>query len=255
MYASVNTLAHKFNIYPLLNTIVYFTKKTFVKKTSYPFIAIILFILVVVLNSIQYSNNDSNNDKYYLQSKITEKRYDDNKNLKNVYLSNYILYFYDVIGINAFLYNGLLHIFYLILVYILLALIEMNIGHIPLLFLLFIIILFSTAYMRGIVNSICENSYHIDDLTRSPYCCGSQILFTSLGFVLYLIQHNIIQMNNYIIMLFIIVLALIGIILFDYYTEFKNKQYKEEDTKLCYSLNWHASLLIFGILCGVAMGN
>jgi len=29
----------------------------------------------------------------------------------------------------------------------------------------------------------------------------------------------------------------------------------EEDSKVCTSLNWHASLLIFGILCGVAMGN
>ena len=61
-------------------------------------------------------------------------------------------------------------------------------------------------------------------------------------------------MNNYILMLFIIVLAWIGIILFDYYTEFKKKN-MEENTKVCYSLNWHASLLIFGILCGVAMGN
>ena len=168
---------------------------------------------------------------------------------------NFILYFYNIIGINAFLYNGLLHIFYLIFVYILLSLIEMNIGHIPLIILLFIIILFSSAYMDGIVNSICENSYNIDDLRSSPYCCGSQILFTSLGFVLYLIQHNIIQMNYYILMLFIIVLAWIGTILFDYYTVFINKKYMEEDSKVCTSLNWHASLLIFGILCGVAMGN
>ena len=250
MYATVNKIAHKFNIYPLLNNIVYFTKRTFVKETSYPIISIILFIIVIILNSIQYSKNDE-----YLQNKIIEKRYDDNKKLKNVYLSNFILYFYDIIGINAFLYNGLLHIFYLILVYILLSLIEMNIGHIPLIILLFIIILFNSAYMDGIVNSICENSYNINDLRTSPYCCGSAILFTSLGFVLYLIQHNIIQMNYYILMLFIIVLAWIGTILFDYYTVFINKKYMEEDSKVCNSLNWHASLLIFGILCGVAMGN
>ena len=81
----------------------------------------------------------------------------------------------------------------------------MNIGHIPLIILLFIIILFNSAFLKGIGNSICENSYNINDLRSSPYCCGSQILFTSLGFVLYLIQHNIIQMNYYILMLFIIV--------------------------------------------------
>jgi len=250
MYATVNKIAHKFNIYPLLNNIVYFTKRTFVKETSYPIISIILFIIVIILNSIQYSKNDTQ----YLQNKIEEKRYD-NKKLKNVYLSNFILNFYNIIGINGFLYNGLLHIFYLILAYILLALIEMNIGHIPLIILLFIIILFNSAYMDGIVNSICENSYNINDLRSSPYCCGSAILFTSLGFVLYLIQHNIIQMNYYIIMLVIIVLAWIGTILFDYYTVFTKYKYMEEDSKVCTSLNWHASLLIFGILCGVAMGN
>ena len=250
MYATVNKIAHKFNIYPLLNNIVYFTKRTFVKETSYPIISIILFIIVIILNSIQYSKNDE-----FLQNKIEEKRYDDNKKLKNVYLSNFILNFYNIIGINAFLYNGLLHIFYLIFVYILLSLIEMNIGHIPLIILLFIIILFNSAYMNGIVNSICENSYNINDLRTSPYCCGSAILFTSLGFVLYLIQHNIIQMNYYILMLFIIVLAWIFTILFDYYTVFINKKYMEEDSKVCNSLNWHSSLLIFGILCGVAMGN
>ena len=58
----------------------------------------------------------------------------------------------------------------------------MNIGHIPLIILLFIIILFNSAYMDGIVKSICENSYNINDLRTSPYCCGSAILFTSLGF-------------------------------------------------------------------------
>ena len=244
MYATVNKIAN----------IVSFIKRTFVKETSYPIISIILFIIVIILNSIQYSKNDKN----YLQSKITENRYDDNKKLKNVYLSNFILYFYNIIGINAFLYNGLLHIFYLIFVYILLSLIEMNIGHIPLIILLFIIILFNSAYMNGIVNSICENSYNINDLRTSPYCCGSAILFTSLGFVLYLIQHNIIQMNYYILMLFIIVLVWIGTILFDYYTVFTKNKYKymEEDRKVCsILLKSHSSLLIFGILCGVAMGN
>ena len=251
MYASVNTLAHKFNIYPLLNNIVYFTKRTFVKEKSYPFIAIILFIIVIVLNSIQYSKNDKN----YLQNKIKESRYDDNKKLKNVYIQNFILYFYDVIGINAFLNTGLLHILYFMLTYFCLALIEMNIGHIPLLFLLFIIILFSTAYMDGIVKSICKNSYDISGLSYSPYCCGSQILFTSLGFILYLILHNIIQMKYYILMLFIILLIWVSIILVDYYTVYKQNEYIEKDSKICHSFNLHATLLIFGILCGLSLGN
>ena len=119
MYAFVNKIAHKFNIYPLLNNIVYFTKKAFVKKTSYPFITIILFIIVIILNSIQYANND----KQYLQNKIDEASRDDNKNLKNMYIPNFILYFYNIVGINAFLYGGLANILYFILKYIFVALI------------------------------------------------------------------------------------------------------------------------------------
>lgn len=251
MYASVNKIAHKFNIYPLLNNIVYFTKKAFVKKTSYPFITIILFIIVIILNSIQYDNND----KKYLQNKIDEARRDDNKYLKNMYIPNFILYLYNIIGINAFLYGGLANILYFMLTYIFVALIEMNIGHIPLLFLLFIIILFNIAYMEGIVNSICTNSYTINGLTNAPYCCGSAILFTALGFVLYLIQHNIIKMKYYIIMLFIILLTWIIIIIIDYYTFFIKNENLNEDSQKCYSFNWHAMLLIFGIFCGVALGN
>ena len=62
-------------MYPLLKNIVSLTKKTFVKETGYPIISIILFILVIILNSIQYSNNDE-----FLQNKIEENRFHADKN-------------------------------------------------------------------------------------------------------------------------------------------------------------------------------
>lgn len=237
-------------MYSIINDITCFIKGTFIKKTKFPLISIITFIIVIYLNSIQYAMNN----KDYLQNKIINSRFDYDK-LKSTYLPNFILYYFDVIGINGFLTNGLVHILFFIITYICLSLIELNIGHIPLLFLLFIIILFSRAYMNDIVSSICKNVYfdYNSDIRDSPYCCGSAILFTSVGFILYLIQKNIIQMKYYILMLFIILLSWILIILYDYNNFRKNKSNK--DTQICYSFNWHAAFFIFGIVCGFSLGN
>ena len=56
-------------------------------------------------------------------------------------------------------------------------------------------------------------------------------------------------------MLFIILLTWIIIIIIDYYTFFIKNENLNEDSQKCYSFNWHAMLLIFGIFCGVALGN
>ena len=121
MYASVNSLAHKFNMYPLLQNIVYFTNSTFVKKTHYPIISICLFIIAVVLNSIQYHKNNNT----YLQDKIIISNKDYPSGTTNI--SNTFLYIYDFIGINGFIDNTPAHIFLLIVTYVCLSLIELNI--------------------------------------------------------------------------------------------------------------------------------
>jgi hypothetical protein len=245
MYATVNKIAHKFNIYPFLNNIVYFTKRTFVKKTSYPIISILLFILVIILNSIQYSNNDE-----YLQNKIKESISTDKNKLS---LQNSLLYLYDFIGINGFLTEGLVHILFYILTYVCLSLIELNIGHISLLFLLFIGIMFHVV-SKFFNLAICNNelSFSSNRLISGSYCCGSFVLYMSLGCVLFLIQKNI---NNWILrsfILLVILLVWILILLYDYNTIYK---YKNNPQKICNSINYHAANFVFGIFCGMALAN
>ena len=184
MYASVNTLSHKFNIYPLLNSIVYFVKSTFIKKTNLPFISIFVFIIAVVLNSIQYSKNDTN----FLQDNTTSHK---TNKLNQVTLSNLLLYIYDFIGINGFLSSGLTVIIFLIITYSCLALIEMNIGHVAILFLLLIDIMFQIS-IGEVSSALCRNYINQESrISNSPYCCGSFVQYMSIGFILYLTYKNI----------------------------------------------------------------
>ena len=235
-------------MYPWLKNIVSLTKKTFVKETGYPIISILLFILVIILNNIQYSNNNKN----YLKNKIKESISADKNKLS---LQNSLLYLYDFIGINSFIYNSFAQILFYILTYACLLLIELNIGHISLLFLLLIGIMFQFTW-DGFQEAICVNSLNSwtsGSLIYSPYCCGSFVLFMSLGFVLYLIQKNINnwRMRSYIV--FGILCTWIGCFLYDYYSTYKND--KDGPQKTCKSFNWHAANFVFGILCGVVLGN
>jgi hypothetical protein len=67
---------------------------TFIKKTKLPFISIGLFIILIVLNSIQYAANDRN----YIQDLIKNSVSDapDSTSPQNA-----LLYIFDLIGINA----------------------------------------------------------------------------------------------------------------------------------------------------------
>ena len=247
MYSSVNKLAHKYDMYPLLNSIVYFVNSTFVKKTNLPFISIYLFIVVIILNSIQYYKNDKN----FLQNNIMMNSENDSN---KVTLSNALLYVYDVIGINGFLSEGLMHILFFMLTYFCLALIEMNIGHVALLFLLLVDIMFQLT-IGGIKSSLCINNISDSDrLPYSPYCCGSFVLYMSLGFVLYLIYKNMNSIFTKGFILFIIVCVWIGCILVDKYINFAEIK-KEDSIITCYAFLWHAANFLLGLLSGIVLGN
>jgi hypothetical protein len=239
MYATVNKIAN----------IVSFIKRTFVKETSYPIISILLFILVIIVNSIQYSNNDKNYIQYNIQRSISTDK-------NNLSLQNSLLYLYDFISINGFMYNGLIYILFYILTYFCLSLIELNIGHISLLFLLLIGIMFQLSW-GGFQDAICANSLYSNSrsLLSSPYCCGSFVLFMSLGFVLYLIQKNINNWGIRSLILFVILCTWIGCILYDYYSKFSYGDDKDGPQKTCKSFNWHAANFVFGIFCGVTLAN
>ena len=252
MYASVNTIAHKLNIYPVLNNSLYFINKSFIKTRKYPIISIILFIIVIVLNSIQYHNND----KDYLQKKIklSDITYDKSKNVRHddsVHTSNTLLYIYDLIGINGFINNTPAHIFFYILTYLCLSLIEMNIGYLALLFLLFIDLMFMT-FWDQYQDAICRNEIlSSDGVSHSAYCCGSFILFMALGFVLYIIQNNVNNIYLRSLVILIIIFTFFMCSLYEKNITFEKMQ--ESSQKTCKIYTWHAANFMFGIACAAAL--
>lgn len=247
MYSSENKIGHKYGIYPLLNTIVDFVKKSIIKKTNLPFISIFIFISVIILNSIQYSKNDTQ----YLQNTSTTHL---QHKFGQVTLSNTLLYIYNLIGINGFLSNGLAHILFFMLTYFCLALIEMNIGHVALLFLLLVDIMFQFTIGR-FKSSVCINYLSgCEDITNATYCCGSFVLFISLGFVLYLIYKNMNTKLHKGLILFVILCVWIGCILTDKYINFADN--KEDDSiKICQSFLWNSANFLLGVFSGIVLSN
>lgn len=242
MYSSVNKIAHKYDLYPLLNSILYFVKKTFIKKTNLPFISIFLFILVIILNSIQYAKNDTN----FLQDNTTSHK---KHKLYQVTLSNSLLYLYSLIGINTFISSGIHNIIFFMLTYFCLALIEMNIGHVAVLFLLLVDIMFNSS-ITGFNRSLCVNdnnskNFHI-------YCCGSFLQYMTIGFVLYLLYKNL-NSKLYKGLIILITLSTFIIIILDDFNFSDNK--RDDSEKICNAFLWHASNLLLGIFSGIVLGN
>lgn len=242
-----NNHKHTFNIYQLLKNILNFCNNTFIKKTKYPIISICLFFIVIILNSIQYSKNDN----LYLQNKIiTSNTPENNKNA--------LLYFYELIGINSFISNTPAYFFVIIISYFLVSLVELNIGHTMLLFLLFIYMMFSTFWPQ-FRNSICENNLIPNPIMTSPFCCGSFISVMSLGFILCLFLKNVKNINNIInIYIIIFILSLIIFIFFmlSLYDRYVTDAYMPDGSaKTCNVYTWHCGNFLFGIICGFALGN
>jgi hypothetical protein len=251
MYSSINSFAHRFNMYPLLQNTVYLFNSTFVKKTHYPIISICLFIIVIVLNSIQYANNEN-----YLQDKIlipnnTLKSTDDTYSITtNSNINNILIYIYDLIGINGFIKNTPGYIFVFIFMYICVSLIELNIGHASLLFLLFITYTFRS-FWSGFTKSICENNFIVQSIDTSRLCCSSDITCMSLGFILCLLLKNIKNIYSAIFIIFLIIIVFSSLLLYDYYIP--DSTNKSANTYII--LTRHGWYYIFGIISGLALGN
>jgi hypothetical protein len=215
--------------------------KIFINKTSIPIISIFLFILVIILNSIQYSNNN----KKYLQNSVLSYGYG------TVNLDNAILFIYNFVGINGFLNNSLLHIIYLIITYSLLSLIEMNIGYLSLIFLLFITMVFST-FWDQFTDAICKNNIvSINGVGHGAYCCGSFLLLMSLGFALVILLKNINNPLHKIIILCLMIVLFFAIMVYE-----KNITYSHihnNNSKQCLAYTWHGGMYVFGILCGLQL--
>jgi hypothetical protein len=218
----------------------------FVKKTKLPFISISLFIIVIVLNSIQY-----NNDENYLQNQIknTTSSAPDSTSPQNV-----MLYIYDLIGINGFISYGLGIILLFILTYIFLSLVEMNIGHIKLVFFLIVCLMFRY-FIGGFSSAICKNNLrNCKDIKDSPYCCGSFIMWASFGFTLFIIQKHTTDFYKKIYAWFIIGCVWAGNILIDNYFSFENMK-DGSNQKNCEIFFWHATNFLLGLFCALVFSN
>jgi len=218
-----------------------------IKKYSIPFISIILFIIVLTLNAIQYDRKD----RMFLQNKILPKMkynykiYEEPKPA----IQNFLLIFYKVIGINSLIKQSLWYILYILVSWGLMSLIEMNIGHIS--FIYFIIMIFGISFLIDAINSfICVKGLYNTNLDDSlGACCGSQIMWSALGFVLMLYLLKV--TNKYIKLgiLLVIIITFISLICSDKYYSFKG-----EDNSTCDSLTWHVLYFLFGLFSGYVIG-
>ena len=247
MNSSIGKDKCKSNKCTLLLNFTDFIYSTFVKSRKIPIITISLFIIVIVLNSIQYAKNDP----HFLQNKILVSN--ENYPYGTMNLGNILLFIYDLIGINSFLNNGLIFILVFIISYLCLSLIEINIGYISLLFLLFIDMIFS-AFLGTFNTILCQNALQDIDITKFKMCCGSFVLIMSLGFVLFLIQNNITNKCYRCIVIFIMLCIWAICILSDRYTHF-NKMLNTSHQRTCTIFIWHGANFCFGICCGFSIGN
>ena len=101
--------------------------------------------------------------------------------------------------------------------------------------------------------AICYNNIYGSNnrIYNSPYCCGSFILFASIGFVLYLIQKNINNLYTKFIIWFIIACIWTGCVLYDKYYGYVDD--KEGNQKTCRIFFWHAANFLLGLFSGLVL--
>lgn len=210
----------------------------------FPFIAIGLFIVVIILNSIQYNNST------YLQDQIKNSISQDEDSTSP---QNALLYIYQIIGINGFAIYGFIKILFFLLTYIFLGLVEMNIGHTKTLFFLIMILIFRY-FIGGFDSAVCKNDLNDgDNAGNNTYCCGSFILWASLGFTLFIIQKHISNLYKKLCVWFVIAFVWGITILFENYITYGLE--KTSNQKNCKLFFRHAAAYVLGVFCGLVLSN
>jgi len=232
----------------LANFLGNFILKSFVNKTKYPVISIILFIVTLVLNIIQYLHNDKYLQTYFSPSTFN---YYAPRNTYS-FFGNIMIYFLDVIGVNGFIKNTPAHILLLLITYTLFGLIELNIGHFAV-FVFFLWITMCQYFIARFGNFVCMNETYNYGIDKSVFCCGSFIWVASLGFCMYVIQQYLqLKWRLIFILLMIIVYGLFAI--YDYINSSQSLD-KNKNQRICSSMFWHSSLYIFGIIFAISFSN
>jgi len=214
-----------------------------------PYVAIILFILAVVLKTIQKNQNNQN----YMQDIILGTRTD--QKTQNNPISALFLYYLNAMGVNSFFNTPAnsfaLGIIMLLINYPLLMMIEMNIGHAYLAYFILVLILYHPfASLYQIL--VCYNSTNADtSFVNSPYCCGSFIFWATIGCALAIL---LLSANGWMlksIILFIILLSWGGIIIYEYFGTYAD--ITDNDKRTCNTFYWHGMNFAFGVLSGLVM--
>jgi uncharacterized membrane protein YecN with MAPEG domain len=228
--------------------------KAFLKKNTtlydkIPFITIILFILALVLKTIQ-SVKYNDNQPEYLQKKVR----DVNNKQKLDPISALFIYYLEAMGVNSLIelpdnpvWAGVIM---LIFGYLILALIELNIGHSLVAYFILVLILYNS-FSNGYQDLICSNIASYNSLDKSPYCCGSFIFWASIGCFLAILFICATGWQLKLVISVIASLIWMCVILFEYYGTYANVSNK--DLRLCKSFYWHGCNLFFGFVSGLVL--
>lgn len=229
---------------------IYKTKDIFIHETKIPYVAILLCITSIILNSIQFHYKDN----YYLQNKIvnfnnSNKHYiyesPDNPNSNNI-----LLPFFDLIGINGFNLPGfgIMTLFFILWTFLLVGLIECRYGHFSVLVFL-TIGYYVEISAENFKQLICNNIYipKIDYVNDVPYCCGSVIFCMAITFCFYTAIPYV-SYKSKIAIIVCLVIIYISFLLTDF---FNNSYYVNMNRRICKSIFWHTYFLSIGLFLAI----
>ena len=158
-----------------------------------------------------------------------------------------------MIGVNGFIHNGFgLQLTNIIITYVCLSIIEIYVGQWKICFFLFSVLMFSN-FIPGFILLVCNNN--IDStysLIQSPYCCGSFITISSIGFVLFIASKITIPVLNFrrkVLYLVAFVAIWSGCVGYDYIITYRFV----EIGRICSSLSFHSLNFLFGLFCAKAI--
>jgi hypothetical protein len=107
-------------------------------------------------------------------------------------------------------------------------------------------------FIGGFDSAVCKNDLSdVDNLGNSPYCCGSMILWSSLGFTLFIIQKHTTDFYKKMYAWFIIGCVWAGCILYENYVTYGDQ--KTSNQKNCKLFFRHAAVYVYGIFCGLVL--
>ena len=109
-------------------------------------------------------------------------------------------------------------------------------------------------FQGGFQSAICKNNLNDNRvLENSPYCCGSFIMWASLGFTLFIFQKHITDLYTKMYVWFIIACVWGGCVLGENYSTYGDE--KTSNQKDCKIFFWHPANFILGIFCALVLSN